>query len=101
MLYRKILLSVMEKLGVPEPEGWTAKNWFEEECLSLDSSSGQTTALFHAASLRWDELSALLIEHGAGPQSTCFYHDFSDLTSGAAFRISMVVARLLGATEKC
>jgi hypothetical protein len=97
MSYRKILLSVMENFGIPEPEDWTAKNWFKEGCLSLDSPSGQTTALFHAASLRWDELSTLLIEHGASPQSTCFLHS-SDISSLRG-RASTVLARLLGATE--
>lgn len=90
-----MLLSTMEARGIPEPAGWTARNMFEDECLSLDLCSGQTSALYHAAALRWDELSLLLLNHGATPQSSCFHRASSDITR----RKSTVLAHLIGATE--
>ncbi|KAF4950099.1 hypothetical protein FGADI_8438 [Fusarium gaditjirri] len=88
-----ILLMVMEQGDVPEPAGWTAKSWFEDKCLSLDSCSGQSTPLFHAAALGWDELSVLLLDHGAFPQSACFYNSSSHI------RASTVLARLIVTTK--
>lgn len=90
-----MLLSTMEARGIPEPAGWTARNAFEDECLSLDLCSGQTSALYHAAALRWDDLSLLLLNHGATPQSSCFHR----ASSGTTLRKSTVLARLIGATE--
>ncbi|KAF7553496.1 hypothetical protein G7Z17_g3581 [Cylindrodendrum hubeiense] len=84
-----ILLMVMKQGNISEPAGWTAKSWFEDVCLSLDSCSGQSTPLFHAAALNWDELSDLLLEHGAFPQSTCF----------CEAQASTVLARLIAATN--
>ncbi|KAH6842426.1 hypothetical protein B0I37DRAFT_381908 [Chaetomium sp. MPI-CAGE-AT-0009] len=86
-----ILLAAMAQANVPEPAGWATRSWFEEKCLSLDYSSVQSTPLFHAASLRWDELSILLLEHGASPQGTCFY--------GRSPQRSTVLARLIVATN--
>jgi hypothetical protein len=63
----------MKDLNVRQPFGWASTSWFEDVCLSIDSVPGQTCPLFHAAISRWDELSALLMENGASPQSTCFF----------------------------
>ncbi|KAF5262764.1 hypothetical protein FOXYS1_6514 [Fusarium oxysporum] len=88
-----ILLMVMKQGDIPEPVGWTAKSWFEDKCLSLDSCSGQSTPLFHAAAHGWDELSVLLLDHGAFPQSACFYN------SSGKIRASTVLARLIVTTK--
>ncbi|KAF4419497.1 serine/threonine protein kinase [Fusarium austroafricanum] len=88
-----MLLMVMKQGDIPEPVGWTARNWFEDKCLSLDSSSGQSAPLFHAAALGWDELSGLLLEHGAFPQSDCFYE------RSGKIRASTALARLVVATK--
>ncbi|EXK49713.1 hypothetical protein FOMG_02199 [Fusarium oxysporum f. sp. melonis 26406] len=88
-----ILLMVMKQGDIPEPVGWTAKSWFEDKCLSLDSCSGQSAPLFHAAAHGWDELSVLLLDHGAFPQRACFYN------SSGKIRASTVLARLIVTTK--
>ena len=92
---RKTLLSVMKNFNVPQPLNWTTNNWFEEVCLSIDSSSGQTCPLFHSAALRWDELSVLLMENGATPQTTCF-GEFSKISQHPS---GTVLSRLIGSTR--
>lgn len=62
----------MKNVSVAQPLNWMTKNWFEDACLSIDESSGQTCPLFHAAALGLDELSVLLMKNGATPQGSCF-----------------------------
>ncbi|KAF5532234.1 serine threonine kinase [Fusarium mexicanum] len=88
-----ILLMAMEQGDIPEPVGWTAKSWFEDKCLSLDACSGQSTPLFHAATLGWNELSLLLLDHGAFPQSACYYN------SSGQIGVSTMLARLIVTTK--
>lgn len=74
-----------------------AKNWFEDVCLSIDLVSGQTSPLFHSAALRWDELSKVLMEHGATPQGLCFRY-LSNPSKGCRPHSATVLSRLIGAT---
>jgi hypothetical protein len=83
----------MKKFDAPQPLNWAAQNWFEDTCLSIDSLSGQTSPLFHAAALCWDELSMLLMENGASPQGVCFLK-----TSSGRPRRGTVLSRLIGST---
>ena len=84
---------MLDELGIPEPLEWTSRNAFEDACLSSESEFGQATPLYHAAVLRWWELSECLMLRGSGPQSTCFY------THGRATGSkSSVLSRLIATT---
>lgn len=57
----------MQKLGVPDPNGWCTPSEFEDACMAVDNAGGQTSPLYHASYLGWDELATLLIQRGASP----------------------------------
>ena len=52
---------------------------------------GQTTPLYHAAVLRWPEMSQFLMEHGAGPQNDSFYTN-NRRTGGKSSVLSRLIA---------
>ncbi|KAE8346130.1 hypothetical protein BDV24DRAFT_158927 [Aspergillus arachidicola] len=92
----EILTNDMTRLGLTQPAGWTTNSWFEDMCLSLDDSCGQTCALYQAASLRWDDLSLFLLKHGASPQGTCYMRQERNV--GEPYKAT-VLSRLVGSTH--
>ncbi|RYP67870.1 hypothetical protein DL769_005659 [Monosporascus sp. CRB-8-3] len=50
------------------PRNWAANSPFEAACLSLSPGYYDDPPLFYAAHRNWDELTVLLMEHGASPQ---------------------------------
>jgi hypothetical protein len=81
----------MIKLEVPISPNWTSRNSFEDACLSSMADFGQTTPLYHAAVLRWPEMSQFLMEHGAGPQNDSFYTN-NRRTGGKSSVLSRLIA---------
>jgi hypothetical protein len=58
----------MKDFNIDPPPNWTPRNSHENRSLLFGDGSTQAIPLYHAVTLRWPELSDLLIQHGSGPQ---------------------------------
>ncbi|KAK4206481.1 hypothetical protein QBC37DRAFT_458881, partial [Rhypophila decipiens] len=98
--FAHLLLSLLEQINIPRPRGWAATN-LSEELQFGEYFPAWANPLFCSASLRWHQLSRLLMENGASPQSK-IYHKSTTRLEGkdVPYRYTTTVMQELIATTE-
>ncbi|KAM7217619.1 hypothetical protein V8F06_007003 [Rhypophila decipiens] len=95
-----LLFSLMEKLDIARPRGWAAIDLSEELQLGKYFPDW-ANPLFCSASLRWHQLSRLLMEDGASPQSKIYHKSTTYLEeTSVPYRYTTTVMQELIATTE-